>query len=322
MTHAAAVCVIITARDAHSTIGKAVGSALAEAEVGEVIVIDDVSSDGTAQAAQAADDGTDRLRIIRLDRNIGPAAARNLAIAESRAPILAILDADDFFVPGRLAALLAHENWDAAADNIIFMSAADAATFTSDELPTVDDAAIALDLETFIRGNISTPGKPRGELGFMKPLIRRAFLDAHGLRYDERLRLGEDFILYAQMLAKGARFRLSRRCGYVAVERPGSLSGRHRTADLEALLEADDALIATLSGACRAALASHRRQLAVNARYRRLIDDRHQAGIARALLALGRSPGLIPPVLARLLRDKLFPPPAPPRPPRHRYLLS
>ena len=63
-------------------------------------------------------------------------------------------------------------------------------------------------------------------------MLRRSFLDAHGLRYNEDLRLGEDYDLYARALAKGARYKVVHGCGYAAVVRSDSLSGRHKTRDL------------------------------------------------------------------------------------------
>jgi hypothetical protein len=88
-------------------------------------------------------------------------------------------------------------------------------------------------------------GFHRKELGYLKPLIRRSFLDHHGLRYDEGLRLGEDYALYARALAAGARFLLVPTAGYVAVERADSLSARHNRRDLEALRNSDRELMAT-----------------------------------------------------------------------------
>src|SRR5690606_37601865 len=95
-----------------------------------------------------------------------------------------------------------------------------------------------------VEGNISRRGAPRGELGFLKPVMRRAFLDAHGLRYREEMRLGEDYELYVRALANGARYTVIESCGYGALVRETSLSGRHRTQDLAALHAAERAILA------------------------------------------------------------------------------
>src|ERR1700761_9161791 len=113
--------VIITAKDAQGTAAKAVASALAQAAVREVVFVDDGSRDATSAAALAADDGSGRLRLIRLAENRGPACGRNLAIAASTAPFLCILDADDFMTPGRLQRLfdLGGDGWDLLADDLL-----------------------------------------------------------------------------------------------------------------------------------------------------------------------------------------------------------
>ena len=95
--------VIIAAKDAEATIARAVRSALADPLAAQVIVVDDGSRDGTSAAARSADDRSGRLEVIRLGENVGPAAARNLAIANSDAPFVAILDSDDYWRPGRLS---------------------------------------------------------------------------------------------------------------------------------------------------------------------------------------------------------------------------
>ena len=74
------VCVIIAARNAARTIPAAIASALREAEVAEVVVVDDASTDDTRDVALAADDGSGRLAVIRFDVNRGPSSARNAAI--------------------------------------------------------------------------------------------------------------------------------------------------------------------------------------------------------------------------------------------------
>jgi succinoglycan biosynthesis protein ExoU len=116
------VAVIIAAHNAAATIARAVRSALTEPETAEVIVVDDASTDGTVEAARAADDGTGRLSILAQPVNRGPAAARNVAIASANSPIVAILDSDDFFLAGRLSELLKLGEWDLVGDNIAFVS--------------------------------------------------------------------------------------------------------------------------------------------------------------------------------------------------------
>ncbi len=310
------VCVIIAAYNAERTVARAVASALAEPEVSEVVLVDDASGDATIAAAQGADDGTGRLRVVRQTTNGGPSAARNRAIAESNAPYLAILDADDLILPGRFARLLDDPEWDAIADNIAFVVESD------DPLPAPapgDDVRATLGLDAFIAGNISQPGRPRGELGFLKPVMRRAFLDEHGLRYDEALRLGEDYALYVQMLAAGARFTTSRSCGYLAVERANSLSGRHSTADLAALLAFDRAMLDRIGGT---ALADHTRHIAGKHHHRRILDIRRARGRGSAALSAIADIAALPGLIGAVARDKLAGPPAPRRPGEIRYLFA
>ena len=314
------ICVIIAAYNARETIGRAVRSALDAPEVAEVVVIDDASSDGSADAARAADDGTGRLRVLSLPRNMGPAAARNIALGESSAPIITMLDADDHVLPGRFATLLAIPGWDAIADNILFVPESMAANPAILPEQRGNPVVRTLDIAAFVDGNVSRPDRPRGELGFIKPLIRRDFLVSHGLHYDETLRLGEDFILYARMLHAGARFLLSNAVGYCAIERPTSLSGRHRTEDLAALLAADDALLAEFTGAGRQALLRHRRQLGVKLLHRQLLDAKRERGLFAGLACLARCPRHALDVARAVWNDKRGANPAPS--PAVRYLLD
>src|SRR5690348_491338 len=113
------ICVIIAAYNSAATIARAVKSALAEPEVAEVVVVDDASSDDTVAMARSLDDGTQRLKVLEQPQNGGPSAARNRAIKESTSPWLCVLDADDFFVPCRMKALLAYaDKADLIADDM------------------------------------------------------------------------------------------------------------------------------------------------------------------------------------------------------------
>jgi succinoglycan biosynthesis protein ExoU len=299
------VAVIVAAHNSAGTVGRAIRSALAEPETAEVIVVDDASTDGTAEAARAADDGSGRLSIRTQSINRGPAAARNLAIASAVSPIVAILDADDYFLQGRLSELLKVAGWDLIGDNIAFVSDADGAG-AQVQLAPAHDAPQQVSLGEFIIGNLARVGRPRRELGFIKPLIRREWFAERGFRYDEQLRLGEDYALYAEMLTAGARFLLTRSCGYIAVVREDSLAAKHGISDLENLLAFDRRLArsASLNRDEAIALRAHERQLEIKIHIRRLGEQRRKSIPAAAASAIRRLE-LLPGLCLMLLRQKL-----------------
>lgn len=284
---AARATIVIAAWNAETTILRAVESALAQSLPVEVVVVDDASGDGTAAVVEARAESEPRLTLLRQAENGGPAAARNRAIDESHAPWIAVLDSDDTMEPTRLETLVARaeaEGLDFLADDFEKVSedALDGPRtrlYSDEEIGEVDvDAAV------FIRANISSRRVgQRREMGFLKPVMRRAFLDAHGLRYAD-LRLGEDYELYARALILGARFRLTDPHGYLAVVRPGSLSGRHPTESHAAMMAADRALLALpeVDPAARAALEEHLLEEHKKWAWRRMID----AGRARDPLAM------------------------------------
>ncbi|WP_419195905.1 glycosyltransferase family 2 protein [Ensifer adhaerens] len=299
------VCVIIAAKNAESTIARAVASALAEPECAEVIVIDDGSSDDTEGAAHGADDHSGRLTIVRLESNRGPSAARNHALSISRSPVLAILDADDFFLPGRLGRLLVESDWDLIADNIAFIDEA-AATDIAEKIEPFQPQPRLIGLIEFVEGNISRRGVKRGEVGFLKPLMRRDFLERHSIRYREPLRLGEDYDLYLRALANGARYKIIRSCGYAAIVRSNSLSGSHRTEDLKRLYEADRMILAgsTLESEAAVAIRRHERHIKDRYQHRHFLDLKRERGAMAAVGYLIQQPDAVPAVTIGILADK------------------
>jgi glycosyltransferase involved in cell wall biosynthesis len=99
------VSVIIPTFNRRALVREAVASACAQrGSAPEVIVVDDGSTDGTS-AALTQEFGKG-IRIIRTE-NRGVAAARNLGVRESRGGLIAFLDSDDLWLPGKLAAQVA-----------------------------------------------------------------------------------------------------------------------------------------------------------------------------------------------------------------------
>lgn len=279
------VSVVIAAYNAAETIGCCVKSALAEPETGEVIVVDDCSQDPTADTAKQAASGDPRLKVLRQPENAGPAAARNLAIETATLPYIAVLDADDRFLPGRLTRLLSSDDWDLCADNIAFAKGRDIFEEAFD-LPNSSSKAAFINLPTFLSANRNTGTGNRSELGFLKPLMRRDFLDRHGLRYSDECRLGEDFLLYSRALLCGARFRIHEACGYAAHERPNSLSGQHSLQDLRHFLSGLDRLAVDYPAVVGRPFEQLRQSLIAKINHREVLEIRQQRGFLQGVFAL------------------------------------
>jgi glycosyltransferase involved in cell wall biosynthesis len=104
--------VLIPAYNAAKFIHRTIASACRQTEADiEILVVDDASSDDTPAVVGALALADPRLMLLRLSANGGPSVARNAGIAAARGDWIAVLDADDAFVPTHIATLLA-----AAAD--------------------------------------------------------------------------------------------------------------------------------------------------------------------------------------------------------------
>lgn len=301
------VSVIIAAFNAEATVTRAVRSALRQDGVTvEVIVVDDASVDATADIVARIED--ERVRLVRLSRNGGPGAARNAGLDHAEGRYVAVLDSDDTMYPDRMARLIGRAD-DAAADIVVDnIEIMDPATqhaelmFPHDELARLE----RLDLAAFIAGNRMFD---RGySLGYMKPVLRCAFVETHGLRYDTSLRIGEDYILVASSLAKGAVCLVEPQPGYVYHIRDGSISRVLERRHVEAILRADEVFVSShpLDPRAREAQALRTRSLHEAASFLRLVEDIKAMAPMRALRTALRDPRAVRhlkmPIMARIKR--------------------
>lgn len=100
------VSVVIPCYNAAATLPRALASVAAQGVDGlELVLVDDNSQDGTPGILAAA--AAAGAKVVRLPGRSGAAAARNAGVAAAQGTYVAFLDADDEWLPGKLAAQLA-----------------------------------------------------------------------------------------------------------------------------------------------------------------------------------------------------------------------
>ena len=100
------VSVVIPTRDRWELLQRALRGALGQTGVElEVVVVDDGSADGTPERLAGHSD--ERLRVVRHERSLGVARARNDGIAAAHGEWVAFLDDDDLWAPDKLSRQLA-----------------------------------------------------------------------------------------------------------------------------------------------------------------------------------------------------------------------
>jgi len=96
------VSVVIPAYNVRRFIGAAITSVLNQTYKDvEIVVVDDRSTDDTLLELEKFGD---RVKIVRHETNQGAAAARNTGVGACRGEIVAFLDGDDLWAPGKLEA--------------------------------------------------------------------------------------------------------------------------------------------------------------------------------------------------------------------------
>jgi succinoglycan biosynthesis protein ExoO len=299
------VSVIVANHNGERHLNDALRSILAQSLVElEVLLVDDASTDRSVVIAEAIAANDPRLRILRLDSNIGPAAARNHAIAAARGTWIAIVDSDDYIHPDRLRRLVEMAESDRA--DII---ADDQLVFHDDQRVRprrLLDGALAsrpswIGAEQYVRANqLLARGTP---LGYLKPLIRASALAERHVRYNESLRIAEDYDLILRLLTGGARFRLVPELLYFYRRHDASISHRLSPSAFAAMIVADARFRmwagASATGPLRSALDARLTGIHVAEASEVVIANLKARNPLAAISALIRQPRAIP-ILARL----------------------
>jgi succinoglycan biosynthesis protein ExoO len=232
------VSFIVAAHNVAPFVEPAVTSALAQEGVDvEVVVVDDASTDRTAEVVASLAERDARIRLVRRTAKGGPAVARNTAMDMASGTWLAILDADDLLLPKRsrrLMDLATATGADVVADNFERFSE----RYPQRSTMIAKDAhpyAFFVDVASMLMGNLMFDRRAR--LGYMKAMLRTEFLRAHSIRHPEDILIGEDYHLLLSCLLAGARFLVTSETYYRYRVRDGSISYRLSVSDVDRLLE-------------------------------------------------------------------------------------
>ena len=211
------VSVLVPAYNAADTIGESLESAFSQRPAPEEVIVSDDGSEDELSAALAP--FASRLRVIR-GPNAGLAVARNRAAEVATGELLCLLDADDVWLPGRVAALK-----DAAARR------PDLSILTTDAVESRDGVLTAgtyYGIRTFATEEQEV-AILRSNFIFGAGAVRAgAFWSVGG--YRPGTRYAEDWDLWVRLLLSGHRAGLVDEPLYEYRRRADSLTGR--TVDL------------------------------------------------------------------------------------------
>ena len=221
------------------------------------------SDDSFAIAHSFAQRFPKRIRAIRLDHNVGPAEARNRAIAESSdSELIALLDADDYWLEGYLERQLATYDRACAQGRRVGIVACNAL------IETPDGIAGTFDQRFGWRDRIRYDDMLSRSYIMVSALFPRAAFEAVGGFFSPECWGTEDYDLWLRIMEAGYEVVTTREPLAVYRDHPGGISKNELTAA--------DATIAAFSRALDrdAMKSSQRRRVKANLRHYRALRER------------------------------------------------
>jgi hypothetical protein len=211
------VSVLMAAQNAAAYLRQSIDSILQQSFGDfELIVVDDASTDATADIVMSYDDP--RIRVISAAMNMGVVGARNLGFESARGTYLAIQDADDISQPTRLARQVEH--LDRHPGDVLVATDIRQMHLGGEMVrPRTGGPASALLLYWMLH-----LGNP---LAFSSTMMRMSALKRLPEFLREDRRYAEDYDLYVRLLAHGGVARLPQPLLIYRVH-PESCSARNR----------------------------------------------------------------------------------------------
>jgi len=220
------VSVILPTHDRRKLVVEAIESVRAQTYRDfELLVVDDGSTDGTAEMVRQRYESEPRLRLLRQEQNSGVSSARNRGVEQAEGELVGFLDSDDLYLPRNLEAQVAA--LDARPDShlVVCDARAEGGALNAPTVFAQPHRQPATSLEAMFRGAWALPSCM---------LLRRE--PATRLRFDPAYAFGEDTDFLFRFF----------RAGYTGFENPEVLTvyRPHATADRPA--RQDEARLTTI----------------------------------------------------------------------------
>lgn len=265
------VTVIVAAWNASGTLKRCVESVIAQEGVNvELIIVNDCSADDTHALINQLAKRYSNIVQASTTRNSGPSVARNLGLELATTEWVAIVDADDTIAPNRLIQLIqAAEANDAdiCFDNLKIIQAIAPSQHKDNALlvPMAQTTRLTGRWTVKSYTSLNLPYVSPVLIGYLKPLIRRKFIQETKLRYNNQLKNGEDYLLILESIIRGANIIYLDAALYNYYVYKSSLSGQFDVAVHKKLIAAEQTLLETyrtsLSAIDAKAIASHLQSL-------------------------------------------------------------
>jgi glycosyltransferase involved in cell wall biosynthesis len=184
------VSVIVAAHDAEEFLQAAVRSVLRQTVTDlELLIVDDGSTDGTADLLRRIDDP--RLVVLRNEEARGLAGSLNAALDQARGRYVARLDADDVALPRRLERQLSR------------MRSGSSVAIVGGGAFELGPGGVVGPLHLMPSGTVACRWASLFSSPFLHPsvLVDRDPLERHSLRYDTGFLESEDYDLWTRLLA-------------------------------------------------------------------------------------------------------------------------
>lgn len=242
------VTVVITAHDDGAFIDTALHSVRRQdLREWECVVVDDASVDDTCAVVLRHAEEDPRISLVRRDRNVGLAAARNTGIASARGEFVTFLDADDFMFPSTLGARVRAARSD---DPRVAGSWCDWASV---------DEATGLEYQPKRAGSFDTidylTGGGENQVISTSPMIRRDVLVSLG-GYDDEFRTAEDFEFATRLFRNGFQLAYAGVVGVAYRQKRASMIAGDPQAHARNAMRIYDYMDAPLEPAATSALAT------------------------------------------------------------------